>query len=185
MLQGPAAEIRDKISVAVSRFTAVPELPRLFAEMSTRGRLINGHITSRVNIILLLSPSFIRYRTLLSFSIHYNMDHSHMDHSHMDHGNMGHGGHNHGGMDHGDMGSMCSMNMLFTWDTSNLCVVFEGWRVTGVWSLIYTLIAVIALTAGYEAIREASRRYEVSLAKKIEKLHRKYTVVNAALLGMG
>ncbi|EME79429.1 uncharacterized protein MYCFIDRAFT_34933 [Pseudocercospora fijiensis CIRAD86] len=77
----------------------------------------------------------------------------------------------HGGMDHGDMGSMCSMNMLFTWNTKNLCVVFEGWRVTGVWSLIYTILAVIALTAGYEAVREASRRFELQHARKIEGLH--------------
>jgi len=38
-----------------------------------------------------------------------------MDHSGMDHGGMDHGGMDHGGMDHGDM---CSMNMLFTWDTN-------------------------------------------------------------------
>ncbi|KAI5366132.1 putative Ctr copper transporter, MFS transporter superfamily [Septoria linicola] len=85
-----------------------------------------------------------------------------MDHSHMDHGDMGHGG-----MDHGSGEPMCNMNMLFTWDTSNLCIVFSSWRITGAWSLIYSLVAVIALTAGYEAVREASRRYEESYERRI------------------
>jgi hypothetical protein len=50
--------------------------------------------------------------------------------------------------------------MLFTWDTTNLCIVFRGWRITGTLSLIVSLLAIILLTAGYEAVREASRRYE-------------------------
>ncbi|KAG8622976.1 hypothetical protein KVT40_007952 [Elsinoe batatas] len=85
-----------------------------------------------------------------------------MDHSHMDHGGMDHG---HGGMDHGDMDmGKCSMNMLFTWSTKNLCIVFEGWRITGTTSLIFSLLAIVALTAGYELVRELSRKYETSLS---------------------
>ncbi|KAK4499500.1 hypothetical protein PRZ48_010015 [Zasmidium cellare] len=85
----------------------------------------------------------------------------------MDHGGMDHGG-------HGDMGDMpmCNMNMLFTWDTTNLCIVFKSWRITGLWSLLWSLLAVIALTAGYEAVREASRRYEQRHAAIIENLPR-------------
>ena len=121
------------------------------------------------------------------------MDHSHhaaMDHSHMDHGDMGGGGH--------DM-PMCSMNvrlqpilnqqepppqlirisslsiqMLFTWDTTNLCIVFPSWRVTGTLSLIVSLLAVVALTAGYEAIREVSRRYEERLEQNVREAPRKF-----------
>jgi len=37
-----------------------------------------------------------------------------------------------------------------------------------------SLLAVIALTAGYEAVREGSRRYEDRHAKRIEGLTRKY-----------
>lgn len=101
-----------------------------------------------------------------------------MDHSHMDHGGM-----SHGGMDHGDMGDspMCNMNMLFTWDTTNLCIVFQSWRVTGLWSLLWTLAAVIALTAGYEAVREASRRYEARHAAIIENLPRKFLIYSTRL----
>ncbi|KAF2831227.1 Ctr copper transporter [Ophiobolus disseminans] len=82
-----------------------------------------------------------------------------MDHSHMDHG--GHMGHDMPGMDHGNK---CSMNMLFTWDTTDLCIVFRGWRISGTGSLIASLLAIILLTAGYEAVREASRRYEAYAA---------------------
>ena len=50
--------------------------------------------------------------------------------------------------------------MLFTWNTQDLCIVFRQWHVSGTPSLIWSLMAIIALTAGYEAIREISRRYE-------------------------
>ena len=55
--------------------------------------------------------------------------------------------------------------MLFTWDTTDLCIVFRGWRITGPGSPIVSLLAIILLTAGYEAVREASRRYEAYAAR--------------------
>jgi copper transporter 1 len=64
--------------------------------------------------------------------------------------------------------------MLFTWDTTNLCIVFPSWRVNGTFSLIWSLIAVVALTAGYEAIREVSRRYEDRLAENVKNATSKY-----------
>ncbi|KAF2085686.1 ctr copper transporter family protein [Saccharata proteae CBS 121410] len=85
-----------------------------------------------------------------------------MDHSHMNHGDM-----NHGDMDmpgHGGSEHMCNMNMLFTWDTTDLCIVFRQWHITSTFSLIWSLLAVAALCAGYEAVREVSRRYEASVA---------------------
>jgi len=63
--------------------------------------------------------------------------------------------------------------MLFTWDTKNLCIVFPSWRVTGTLSLLVSLLAVVALTAGYEAIREVSRRYEERLAANVQDAPRK------------
>ena len=60
--------------------------------------------------------------------------------------------------------------MLFTWSTNNLCIVFSSWRITGTLSLIWSLVAVMALTAGYEAVREASRRYETAQAAKVADL---------------
>ncbi|OAL56048.1 Ctr-domain-containing protein [Pyrenochaeta sp. DS3sAY3a] len=93
------------------------------------------------------------------------MSHAHMDHSGMDHGGMDHGGHNMPGMDHGHK---CNMNMLFTWDTTDLCIVFNGWHIDGTGSLIFSLLAIVLLTAGYEAVREMSRRYEAYERKVLE-----------------
>ncbi|RMZ27521.1 hypothetical protein D0859_08402 [Hortaea werneckii] len=84
--------------------------------------------------------------------------------------------HHHGSTDMGDGGGdspMCSMNMLFTWDTNNLCIVFSQWRVTGTFSLVISILAVMALTAGYEAIRETSRNYEARQAERIESAPQK------------
>ncbi|PGH18155.1 hypothetical protein AJ80_04542 [Polytolypa hystricis UAMH7299] len=64
---------------------------------------------------------------------------------------------------HGDMdGDTCDMNMLFTWSSKNLCIIFRQWRVTGTFSLLLSLVAIVLLTAGYEAVREITRRYEAS-----------------------
>jgi len=58
--------------------------------------------------------------------------------------------------------------MLFTWDTNNLCLIFRWWHVKTTPGLILSLLAVVALTAGYEALRQASTRYEAWVAKKQE-----------------
>jgi copper transporter 1 len=50
--------------------------------------------------------------------------------------------------------------MLFTWDTTDLCIVFPSWHISGTGSLVFSLLAIVLMTAGYEAIREVSRRYE-------------------------
>ena len=50
--------------------------------------------------------------------------------------------------------------MLFTWSTKDLCIVFHGWHITNTASLVFSVLAIVALTAGYEAVREISRRYD-------------------------
>ena len=60
--------------------------------------------------------------------------------------------------------------MLFTWDTTNLCIVFPQWRVSSTITPIISLLGVILLTAGYEFVREMSRRYETSSAEYVNKL---------------
>ncbi|KAH8602648.1 ctr copper transporter [Bisporella sp. PMI_857] len=87
------------------------------------------------------------------------MDHSHMDHSSMD---MGHA-----------MPARCSMNMLFTWNTQNLCIVFRWWHIQTTAGLIFSLIGVVALAAFYEAIRAGSRKYEKWAAKRTEEVPRR------------
>ncbi|KAK6544015.1 hypothetical protein TWF694_000729 [Orbilia ellipsospora] len=64
---------------------------------------------------------------------------------------------------HDGPGDRCSMNMLFTWDSTNLCIIFRSWHVRGPVSLVLSLLAIVALTSGYEFVREVSRRYEAQL----------------------
>ncbi|KAF2968238.1 hypothetical protein GQX73_g5321 [Xylaria multiplex] len=56
--------------------------------------------------------------------------------------------------------------MLFTWETTNLCIVFRQWHVTGSASLVFSLLAIVAICAGYEALREGTRRYELWLSNQ-------------------
>lgn len=45
------------------------------------------------------------------------------------------------------------MNMIFTWDTTDLCVVFKWWHVRTNLGLILTLLTIVFLSAGYEYVR--------------------------------
>jgi solute carrier family 31 (copper transporter), member 1 len=65
--------------------------------------------------------------------------------------------------------------MLFTWNYQNVCVVFRQWHITSPLSLIISLLAVVAIVAGYEALREAIRQFEARTAKRIEGAPRKYS----------
>ncbi|KAI1005937.1 hypothetical protein K3495_g2286 [Podosphaera aphanis] len=103
------------------------------------------------------------------------MDHDMMDHDMMGHNHMSHDmpGHDHAHMGH-SMPASCNMNMLFTWNTSNLCIIFEWWRVRGPLTLVFSLLGVIAVTALFEALRAGSRRFEqrAKLKKDIEPRQR-------------
>ncbi|KAJ5780646.1 hypothetical protein N7457_005806 [Penicillium paradoxum] len=87
-----------------------------------------------------------------------------MDHSmHMA---MGHGDMGHGDM---DMGGQCNMNMLFNWSSENLCIIFRSWRITGPFSFLLSLIAIVILTAGYEGVRSVTRKYEAAHAQRLSR----------------
>ncbi|CUM46643.1 unnamed protein product [Debaryomyces fabryi] len=51
------------------------------------------------------------------------------------------------GMDHGDM---CSMNMIFTWDWENTCIIYKWWHVKSLTDFILSFIAIVLLGMGYE-----------------------------------
>ncbi|KAI9852416.1 MAG: hypothetical protein M1838_000734 [Thelocarpon superellum] len=57
------------------------------------------------------------------------------------------------------------MNMVFTWETQNLCIIFPQWQITDTLSLIWSLCIIVLVTAGYELLRNASRRYEARCAQ--------------------
>jgi copper transporter 1 len=85
------------------------------------------------------------------------MDHSH--HEHMHHG----GAVGTAGGDVMEETYRCSMNMLFTWNTQNLCLVFRSWHIDGAASLFFSLLGVVILSAGYEWLRDFTRRFEARI----------------------
>ncbi|CAN8099025.1 unnamed protein product [Discula destructiva] len=95
-----------------------------------------------------------------------HVDHMMMGHGDMDHGDMDMG---HGGGGHDDM---CSMSMLFTWSTKNLCIVFESWHIRSTAGLIFSLLAVVLIGMGYEALRAGTRRYEIEMRGRVNSIPR-------------
>ncbi|KAF9355519.1 hypothetical protein BGX26_006453 [Mortierella sp. AD094] len=86
------------------------------------------------------------------------------------------GGHEHGGGGGHDGGhdggeATCSMNMLFNWDTENLCVVFESWKINSPAALVFSCLIIIGLAASYELLRAQSRKYEERLIGGAKKRH--------------
>jgi copper transporter 1 len=66
--------------------------------------------------------------------------------------------------------------MLFTWNTEDLCIIFKWWHVQGPISLAFSLLAIVLLTAAFEAIRAGSRRYEAFVNKRQEEVPRKLSL---------
>ncbi|KAK9385375.1 Ctr copper transporter family-domain-containing protein [Lipomyces mesembrius] len=66
--------------------------------------------------------------------------------------------------DTGHGGSLCNMNMLFTWDTNSICIVFQWWRIYNKITLAFSFLGIVGLGMGYELLREMTRRYEVYIA---------------------
>ncbi|KAK5624537.1 hypothetical protein RRF57_000253 [Xylaria bambusicola] len=79
--------------------------------------------------------------------------------------------------------SWSMLAMLFTWDTTNLCIIFRQWHVTGSASLVFSLLAIVAICAGYEALREGTRKYELWLSNKEGKGSRSYKMASSFLGG--
>lgn len=63
-------------------------------------------------------------------------------------------------MDMGDDDDQCSMNMLFNWDTKNLCVVFKWWHIRTTFDAILTLLIVVLLGMGYEYLKFIGNKYD-------------------------
>ncbi|SCU86939.1 LAFA_0E03840g1_1 [Lachancea sp. 'fantastica'] len=63
----------------------------------------------------------------------------------------------HSEMNHGDMNQghkdMCSMNMLFTWNYENTCVVFKWWHIRTVPQLVFSMIVIILISHLYEYLK--------------------------------
>lgn len=58
--------------------------------------------------------------------------------------------------------------MLLNWDTKNVCIVSSQWHIRSNFGLILSLFGVIVIAAGYEALRAASRKYELAVEKRVD-----------------
>jgi hypothetical protein len=72
---------------------------------------------------------------------------------------------------------LTELQMLFTWNTENLCIIFRWWHIRSLTSLLVSLAAIVLLTTGYEALREITRRYEKWVEKKADSVPSKPTLV--------
>lgn len=71
-------------------------------------------------------------------------------------------GNSNGGMSHSDMDmgdGQCSMNMLFTWDYKNVCVIFSWWHIKKFSHLVFSFAAIVALAYGYEHLKYHIHKY--------------------------
>ncbi|RLV94044.1 Copper transport protein CTR2 [Spathaspora sp. JA1] len=104
------------------------------------------------------------------------MDHAMMDHSR--HGSsmqntantMGHS------MPDMPMEDMCSMNMIFTWDWKNTCVIFKWWHVKTYHGFILTVIGIILLGMGYEFVRSWFSNWEKAFLARLPTATNQSTV---------
>lgn len=57
--------------------------------------------------------------------------------------------------------------MLFTWDTTNLCIIFESWHIRSTAGLIFSLLSIVLIGMGYEALRAGTRQYELLVNRRV------------------
>lgn len=57
--------------------------------------------------------------------------------------------------------------MVFTWSAKDLCIIFRQWRITGPLSFLLSLILIVLLTAGYEGVRQVTRKYEAAHSQRL------------------
>lgn len=60
--------------------------------------------------------------------------------------------------------------MLFNWDTTNLCIVFRSWHIRGTPSFILSMVAIALLVVGYEALRAYISAYSAKAIRDLESL---------------
>ncbi|KAI5960161.1 CTR2 [Candida pseudojiufengensis] len=54
----------------------------------------------------------------------------------------------------------CSMNMLFTWDWHNVCIVYKWWHIKTFPGFVISLIAVAVISSFYELLKKWFSHWE-------------------------
>lgn len=73
--------------------------------------------------------------------------------------------------------------MLLNWDVKNVCIVSSQWHIRTTLDLVASLVAVILIAAGYEALRAASRKYELAVARRVDSAPSKSGLPSASAPG--
>jgi copper transporter 1 len=64
-----------------------------------------------------------------------------------------------------DTSDTCSMSMLFNWDTKNVCIIFEWWKVNSAGMMVLAFFILMLLAIAYEELRYALRRYDAAIIR--------------------
>ncbi|XP_066294117.1 high affinity copper uptake protein 1-like isoform X2 [Branchiostoma lanceolatum] len=93
---------------------------------------------------------------------HNSMDHSDMNHSTVDHSSMDHSNMDHGNMDHSSMAAESGshgghlgmmMQMSFYFGYTDVVVLFDGWVINDIGTLIGSMVGICIIAALYEGLK--------------------------------
>ncbi|CCE64330.1 hypothetical protein TPHA_0H01220 [Tetrapisispora phaffii CBS 4417] len=99
----------------------------------------------------------------------------------------------HSNHDHMDMGDeTCSMNMIFTWDYKNVCVVFKWWHIRTTLDLVLSILAIAFLCYVYEFLKQFIHKkqlyYNSTLNLNVNntgsKLEKRIKLMNSCYYGL-
>lgn len=83
----------------------------------------------------------------------------------------------------------CSMNMLFTWDWQNTCIVFKWWHLQTFHGFIISLLLVGGIAAGYEYFKHIGHTWEKNYTSTVASTNdssiafRKFKLKQSVLYG--
>ncbi|KAJ9079157.1 copper transpport protein, variant 2 [Entomophthora muscae] len=61
--------------------------------------------------------------------------------------------------------------MTLNWETKNICVVVEDWKINGAWSMIFSCLVVIILAVGYELLRGVASNLAINKLGNPDFIH--------------
>lgn len=68
--------------------------------------------------------------------------------------------------------------MLLNWDVENVCIVSSQWHIRTTFDLVASLVAVVLIGVGYEALRAASRKYELAVTRRVDSAPSKSSLLS-------
>lgn len=66
--------------------------------------------------------------------------------------------------------------MLFTWDTTDLCILWKGWHIRGPVSLVFSLLAIVLFCASFEWFRITIREKDADGTRLAETVPSEFSL---------